>query len=123
LHRYLGDGRLDIDNNACEREFRYVAVGRRNWLFAGSERGARAFAVHLTLVRNCAHRGINPLEYYSDVLRRVPTHRRDRLEELLPRNWKSAPPLPDRLVMPAMYSTDRPPPGRRSRHTPSLALA
>ncbi len=110
LHRYLSDGRLDIDNNACEREFRYVALGRRNWLFAGSERGARAFAVHLTLVRNCAHRGINPLEYYSDVLRRVPAQPRDRLEQLLPGNWKAGPPLPDRIVMPAMYSTDRAPP-------------
>jgi transposase len=110
LHRYLLDGRLDIDNNDCEREFRYVATGRRNWLFVGSERGARAFAVHLTMVRNCAHRGINPLEYYSDVLRRIPVQPRDRLEELLPANWKAGPALPDRIVMPAMYSTDRAPP-------------
>ena len=110
LHRYLFDGRLDIDNNDCEREFRYVATGRRNWLFVGSERGARAFAVHLTMVRNCAPRGINPLEYYSDVLRRIPVQPRDRLEELLPANWKAGPALPDRIVMPAMYSTDRAPP-------------
>ena len=109
LHRYLNDGRLDIDNNACEREFRYVASGRRNWLFAGSERGARALAVHLTLVRNCVHHGVNPLQYYTDVLRRIPTQRRDRLKQLLPKNWQPGPPLGDRIIMPAMYSTTRVP--------------
>jgi hypothetical protein len=111
LHQFLHDGRLNIDNNACEQEFRYVACGRRNWLFAASERGAQAFAVHLTLTRNCCHHGINPLEFYADVLRRIPTHPRDRLRELLPANWSAGPPLPDRIIMPAMYSTDRAPPG------------
>ena len=98
---------VDIDNNFCEREFRYVASGRHNWMFVGSERGARAYSTHLTLVRNCVQYHVNPLDYYRDILRRLPSHPQGRLEELLPKNWEPAPPLGNRIVIPAMYSTSR----------------
>jgi transposase len=65
LCRYLLDGRIDIDNSACEREFRCVALGRHNWLFAGNARGARCYAIHLTLVRNCRHAEVNPQAWYA----------------------------------------------------------
>lgn len=106
LYRYLDDGRIDIDNSACEREFRYLALGRHNWHFAGNARGARCYAIHLTLVRNCQHADINPQAWYRDVLRRIVTHPSDRLAELLPHNW-TASPISSPIIMPAIYSSTR----------------
>ena len=88
LTRYLEDGRLDIDNNASERELRRVAVGRKNWLFAGSDAGGTRAAVLYSLVATCRRHEIDPFEYLRDVIDRVSTHPMGRIEELLPDRWK-----------------------------------
>lgn len=90
LNRYLEDGSIPIDNNASERALRGVAVGRKNWLFAGSEAGARAAAVHYTLIESCRRLGINAFLFLQDVLSRLSTHPQNRVEELTPLGWKAA---------------------------------
>lgn len=87
LTRFLEDGRVPIDNNACERSIRPIAIGRRNWLFAGSMRGGRAAATVFSLVESCRVVGVDPLDYLADVLVRVSTHPASRVAELLPENW------------------------------------
>jgi hypothetical protein len=90
LLRYLEDGRLDIDNNEVERALRCVAVGRKNWLFAGSPKGGQRAAVIYSLVSTCKLLGIEPFAYLRDVLERLPTHPADRIAELTPRLWLAA---------------------------------
>ena len=90
LTRYLEDGILDIDNNAAERALRRVAVGRKNWLFAGSDEGGRRAAIVYSLVASCARLKINPYDYLRDVLERLPTHSPDAVAELTPQAWKLA---------------------------------
>lgn len=92
LTRYLEDGILDIDNNAAERALRRVAVGRKNWLFAGSDEGGRRAAVIYSLIASCARLKINPYEYLRDVLERIPTLSGVALAELTPKAWKDARP-------------------------------
>lgn len=87
LQRFLQDGRIPIDNNACERAIRPIAIGRRNWLFAGSMRGGRAAAVIYTLIECCRQAKVDMVSYLADVLVRVATHPATRVEELLPANW------------------------------------
>lgn len=91
LCRYLEDGRLRPDNNLAENAMRPVALGRKNWLFVGSERGGRAAALFMSLVRSCKDCGINPWEYFDDMLRRIMSHPTNRLRELLPDQWKPLP--------------------------------
>jgi transposase len=86
----LEHGMLEADNNTSERAMRPVAVSRKNWLFAGSERGGRAAAVVFSLVETARLNGIEPYAYLRDVLQRINGHRQDRLEELLPMHWKPA---------------------------------
>jgi len=88
LRRFLEDGRIPIHNNACERAIRPIAVGRRNWLFAGSPRGGRAAAVVYTLIESCRMAKIDVIDYLADVLVRVATHPARRVEELLPSRWE-----------------------------------
>jgi hypothetical protein len=90
LVRYVEDGRLDIDNNEVERSLRCVAVGRKNWLFAGSPAGGERAAVIYSLVSTCELLGIEPFAYLRDVLERLPTHPRERIAELTPRLWQAA---------------------------------
>lgn len=90
LVRYLDEGRLSIDNNAAERAMRPLAVGRKNWLFAGSQRGARAAAIFYTLIESAKRAGIDPLAYLRDILTRLPAHPHKQIGELLPDNWKAA---------------------------------
>lgn len=87
LRQFLREGLAPIDNNACERAIRPVAIGRKNWLFAGSMRGGRAAAVIYTLVESCKLAGVDVLAYFADVLVRVATHPANRIDELLPANW------------------------------------
>lgn len=87
LRRFLEDGRIPIDNNACERGIRPIAIGRRNWLFAGSMRGGRAAAVVFSLAESCRLAGVDPVDYFADVLVRVGSHPASRVEDLLPENW------------------------------------
>jgi transposase len=91
LYRYLEDGRLKPDNNIAENAIRPLALGRKNWLFAGSERGAKATALFLGLIQSCKACGVNPWEYFDDVLRRIMAHPVSRLRELLPDQWKPLP--------------------------------
>jgi transposase len=86
LHRYLEDGRILIDNNRTEHALRPFGIGRKNWMFAGSERGGQAAAVFLSLFMSCRALGINPWVYLKDVLDRI--HRTTDLKELLPGYWK-----------------------------------
>jgi len=90
LKRFLKDGRIEIDNNRSERSLRQVAVGRKNWLFAGSPAGAKSAAIAYTLIMSCQELGLSPREYLEDVLERVSTHPADRVHELTPRGWKAA---------------------------------
>jgi hypothetical protein len=89
LMRYTENGILEIDNNRAEREIRPLCVGRNNWLFMGSDDGGRRAAVMFSLVASCRQNGIDPFEYLRDVLTRIPSHPINRIEELMPRNWRA----------------------------------
>jgi hypothetical protein len=91
LYRYLEDGRLKPDNNTAENAIRPLALGRKNWLFAASERGARATALFLGLIQSCKAAQVNPWEYLNDLLRRIMSHPVNHLRELLPDQWKPLP--------------------------------
>lgn len=84
LTRYLEDGRLNIDNNISERNLRSVAVGRKNWLFAGSDEGALRAAVVYSLVQSCKHHGLDPFAYLRDTLPLLSTH---PAAALTPKAW------------------------------------
>jgi transposase len=90
LLRYTTHGFLEIDNNAAERALRAIAVGRKNYLFFGSDVGGATAAVLYSLVQTCKHLGIEPWRYLRDVLERMPTQPAERLEELLPDHWAEA---------------------------------
>lgn len=87
LQRFLEDGRLRIDNNGAESQLRVVAVGRNNWLFAGSMAGAERAALLYSLVQSCRLAKIDPFLYLRDVLLRVATHPQSRIGELTPKAW------------------------------------
>ena len=89
LNQYLDDGDLDIDNNLAERVLRTVAIGRRNWMFAGSDTGAQRAAVIYSLVATCKLYRIDPFAYLRDVLDRVSTHPASGIAELTPSGWNS----------------------------------
>jgi transposase len=90
LSRFLEDGRLPLDNNACERSIRPIAIGRRNWLFAGSVRGGEAAATIYTMIECCRLAGIDMVSYLADVLVRVAMHPAERMDELWPSRWAAA---------------------------------
>ena len=87
--RFLDDGRLCMSNNAAERELRAVAVGRRNWTFAGSDEGGRRAAAIYTLIATAKLNDIDPQAWLADVLARINDHNIQRLGQLLPWNWKA----------------------------------
>jgi transposase len=88
LTRFLDDGRLCMSNNAAERELRAVAVGRKNWTFAGSDEGGRRAAAIYTLIATAKLNDIDPQAWLADVLARLPDHPAKRIHELLPWNWR-----------------------------------
>jgi hypothetical protein len=88
LTRYLEASFLSIDNNAAERSLRPIAVGRKNWLHLGSDRGGRTGAVLMNLVQRCRPFGVEPFAYLRDVLERISTHPASRIAELLPDAWQ-----------------------------------
>ena len=90
LTRYLEDSRTKIDNNAADRALRVVALGRKNWLFAGSESGGEAAARIYTMIESAKACALNPRLYLVDVLRRLPTTLNSQISTLLPQNWKPA---------------------------------
>jgi len=90
LVRFTEHGFLNIDNNASERALRAVAVGRKNWLFAGSDAGGRTAAVLYTMTQTCKQHRIDPFAYLQDVLTRLPALATERLPELVPQTWANA---------------------------------
>jgi transposase len=87
LTRYLEDGRLEISNNAVENQIRPLALGRKNWLFAGSDSGGIRAAAFYTLIRTAKLNAIEPEAWLTDVIARIGAHPINRLAELLPWNW------------------------------------
>jgi transposase len=86
--RFLDDGRICLTNNAAERALRGIALGRRAWLFAGSNRGGERAAAMYTLIATAKLNGIDPQAWLADVLRRIADHPASRVDELLPWHWK-----------------------------------
>ena len=86
--RFIDDGRVCLTNNAAERALRGFALGRKSWLFAGSERGANRAAVMATLIMTAKLNGVDPQAWLADVLARINDHSVHRLDELLPWNWR-----------------------------------
>jgi transposase len=92
--RFLDDGRICLSNNAAERELRGIALGRKSWLFAGSDRGGERAAVMLILIQTARLNDVDPQSWLADVLARINDHAARRLDELLPWNWRT--PMPSR---------------------------
>ena len=90
LTRYLDDGNLPVDNNWVENQIRPWALGRSNWLFAGSLRSGQRAAAIMSLIQSAKINGHDPYAYLKDVLERLPTQRASMINELLPHNWKPA---------------------------------
>lgn len=88
LTRYLEDGRLEIDNNRIENAIRTVALGRKNWLFAGSHEGARRLAILYSIFGTCKMNNINPYDYIKDVLDKIVNYPHNKIKELTPIEWK-----------------------------------
>jgi len=87
--RFLDDGRICLTNNAAERALRGIALGRKSWLFAGSDRGGERAAVMYTLIQSARLNDIDPQAWLADVLARINDHNVHRLDQLLPWNWKN----------------------------------
>jgi|APMI01.1.fsa_nt_gi transposase len=90
LTHYLTDGRVPIDNNWIENQIRPIALGRKNWLFAGSLRAGKRAAAIMSLIQSARLNGHEPFAYLKDVLTRLPTQPQSRIGELLPHHWKRA---------------------------------
>jgi hypothetical protein len=90
LTRFLEDGQLPVDNNWIENQIRPIAIGRNNWLFAGSLRAGQRAAVVMSLIQSAKLNGHDPHAYLKDVLTRLPTHMNSRIDELLPHRWSPA---------------------------------
>jgi len=91
LTRYIHDGRIEIDNNAAERSIRGIALGRKNYLFAGSDAGGERAAAIYSLIETAKLNGLDPEAYLRDILNRIADHKINRLAELLPWNWAATP--------------------------------
>ena len=87
---FLDDGRICLTNNAAERALRGIALGRKSWLFAGSDRGGQRTAFMLTLIATAKLNDIDPQAWLADVLARIADIPQSQLSELLPWNWRSA---------------------------------
>jgi transposase len=88
--RFLADGRICLSNNAAERAVRGIAIGRRNWTFAGSDTGGQRAAAIYTLIETAKLNDVDPRAWLADVLARIADHPVKRIAELLPWNWKTA---------------------------------
>jgi hypothetical protein len=87
LRPYLDHGILELDNNTAERAMRSVAIGRKNYLFVGSQTGGRAAAIAYTLIETAKLNRIDPQQWLADTLARIPDYKINRVDDLLP--WKS----------------------------------
>ncbi len=108
LMRYCNDGRLEISNNAAENAIRPVALGRKNWLFAGSDAGGERAAIFYTLILTAKLNGLEPEAYLRDLLAFIGEHPINRLDELLPWNISQTETLPEQTgVKPTQCSPQR----------------
>jgi hypothetical protein len=89
LCRYTEAGFLSIDNNVAEREMKRIAIGRKNWLFVGSDNGGETAAILFSFTSTCHRLGVEPWAYLQDVLTRLRTLPAERLSELLPDRWQA----------------------------------
>ena len=85
---FLDDGRVAIDNNAAERAIKPVVIGRKNFLFAGSDAGGETLASAMTIIETAKFNGLDPQAYLADIFARIHDHKINRIDELLPWNWK-----------------------------------
>jgi hypothetical protein len=88
LTRFVDYGQLPVDNNWIENQIRPIAIGRNNWLFAGSLRAGQRAAAVMSLIQSARINGHDPWAYINDVLRRLPTQPNNRIAELLPHHWR-----------------------------------
>jgi transposase len=88
--RFLDDGRICLSNNAAERALRGIALGRKSWLFCGSDRGGQRAAVLYSLIASAKLNDIDPQAWLADILARIAAHPAQRIDDLLPWNWRSA---------------------------------
>jgi hypothetical protein len=88
LKQYTTDGALKIDNNHTEREMKYVSMGKKAWLFFGSDQGGKNDAIVSSIISTCRRHGVEPWAYLTDVIQRLTENPSENLEELLPYNWK-----------------------------------
>src|SRR5437660_7137658 len=86
--RFLDDGRICLSNNAAERALRGIALGRKSWLFAGSDRGGRRAAAMYSIIVTAKMNDVDPQAWLADVLARIAEHPVHKLDELLPWNWR-----------------------------------
>lgn len=90
LKYYINDGRYEIDNNNIENAIRPLAIGRKNYLFAGSHESAQNIAMFYSFFATCKTLNINPYHWLADVIDRIPEHKANKLTELLPQNWSKS---------------------------------
>lgn len=88
LSHYVTDAQVPIDNNCAENRMRPIAIGRKNWLFAGSLRAGERAAAVMSLIQSAKLNGIDPLAYLKDVLNRLPTQPASKVADLLPHRWQ-----------------------------------
>jgi len=87
MRPYLENGQLELDNNICERSIRPVALGRKNYLFMGSMAGGKAGAIAYTLIQTARMNDVDPQAWLTWVLERLPEHKINAIDELMPWNW------------------------------------
>ena len=87
--RFLEDGRICLSNNTAERTLRGIALGRKSWLFCGSDRGGQRAAAMYSLIVTAKLNDVDPRAWLADVLGRIASHPANRVDELLPWNWKA----------------------------------
>jgi len=87
---FLRNGRVCLTNNAAERALRGIALGRKSWLFCGSDRGGQRAAVAYSLIQTCRLNDVDPHAWLADVLARIADHPVSRIDDLLPWNWRAA---------------------------------
>ena len=90
MERFLEHGEVEIDNNLVENAIRPTAIGKKNWLFFGSEEAGQRSAVMYTLIANCRLHGVEPYTYLKDVLERLPSTTNQQVAQLTPLTWQQA---------------------------------
>ena len=86
MRPYLDHGILELDNNTAERAMRAIALGRKNYLFVGSQTGGKSAAIAYTLIETAKLNGVDPQAWLADTLARIPDHKINRIDDLLPWN-------------------------------------